>query len=804
MPFPTQSRLINNQWLRMFWDCLNDFECIDMLIEWCLLPCNLPGGQKMLVSLDHAHVVCDVDSFREIETGPVRAFQKRTLANIFTDLRLPMPDEVQKHSVHIRNFIASYRKPSKIVDCLFWNKDSACWPSLNDNDLNEILNYFCYEIDELGDVGKTRLRSLPIFVSLTDPVQTFSLESVDKCLVVKSEILTIYDGLQSLCISTNTLLIRHNAYHEKLYPALKCIICYNEGSTVHRHPLLKLYTNFILPNYSKFPNFETQMRHLEFVRNKLLTYKDILCILRSLKFIKDPKSSELKLAGDFYSPHKALFLTFCKADLPPEPFCRPEWKKLMELGGMKTVANKELFIQFAKQIQQSGKTDSSVAQAKVLIQNVFQLDNLEEESGFLDEISKIDFIPSYTVSTDHSFVCAQYAKDQLISFRESVPYKFESLVWTMQKLLPDYATKCSEIVLRKMHVQIKPNTDSVISHIHQVCEALQKQSNCNATAKGIIETFYKFLSNAAVTKQEIEIRLSQTPIIPILEHNIFAEAKYVVLNLKSEKEIKPYILKASVYFGKYFELFKALGAADEVSIIHYCRTLKLIKQKIRDSTMIPDELEIVKRAIQGIVVCLSSRQGDKLLKQKDTTLILYLLNEDKKLKPSQTLVIADKSGIRSRLTSQNKIEFICKWTKLGITQTNFDPNEVIMRLPPTMRPQLLSEVVMEDLINLSPPVHSTVVNDFKDFINGELFKYIVNRLVKTFQQIHSIQISKEEFDNIFSNLKSLEVHALKSIETVLIHEGQRLNGSESQQQMFYNRKQHILSKKRSRYSFKCF
>jgi hypothetical protein len=54
-------------------------------------------------------------------------------------------------------------------------------------------------------------------------------------------------------------------------------------------------------------------------------------------------------------------------NFPPDPFCKCEWNTLMVFAGMRSIVTKELFLTFARQIQQNGKGGNSEEQSKELI-----------------------------------------------------------------------------------------------------------------------------------------------------------------------------------------------------------------------------------------------------------------------------------------------------------------------------------------------------------------------------------------------------------------------------------------------------
>jgi hypothetical protein len=69
-------------------------------------------------------------------------------------------------------------------------------------------------------------------------------------------------------------------------------------------------------------------------------------------------------------------------------------------------------------------------------------------------------------------------------------------------------------------------------------------------------------------KNELKVRLEQTPIIYSIEHDILLPAANVILELPSHMEIKPYLVKCSEMYGSYFDLFRILGVSNDVTIVH--------------------------------------------------------------------------------------------------------------------------------------------------------------------------------------------------------------------------------------------
>jgi hypothetical protein len=78
----------------------------------------------------------------------------------------------------------------------------------------------------------------------------------------------------------------------------------------------------------------------------------------------------------------------------------------MVFAGMRSIVTKELFLTFARQIQQNGKRGNSEEQSKELILHLFKRPNIQAETAFLSEVSQINFISGYTVPQTILFIPA--------------------------------------------------------------------------------------------------------------------------------------------------------------------------------------------------------------------------------------------------------------------------------------------------------------------------------------------------------------------------------------------------------------
>jgi hypothetical protein len=93
----------------------------------------------------------------------------------------------------------------------------------------------------------------------------------------------------------------------------------------------------------------------------------------------------------------------------------------------------------------------------------------------------------------------------------------------------------------------------VISHVHNVCESLSHEKRKDKkVVQNIMQMFYEYFSTLSKEeKNELKVRLEQTPIIYSIEHDILLPAANVILELPSHMEIKPYLVKCSEMYGSW-------------------------------------------------------------------------------------------------------------------------------------------------------------------------------------------------------------------------------------------------------------
>ncbi|XP_063424962.1 sacsin-like [Mytilus trossulus] len=773
----SQNELPNSLWISEFWKYLGTlsgpfFE----LEEWCLFPAYFGQNKHMLLPFKLSYAILNIKGGDSVNFGSVH--------NILKKLSLPKPSRFNITSTHLPKFVSSTAQPEKLCECLVYHKELISSHCLSVYECDELLSFFDNKINL---IQWKQMRGLKLFTTIDNAI--VDLNGRSRVLVIKEGNSSIVlDGLDNWAYATNTYLIKHNANHGKMYEALNLQICICEKD---EHELLELYLEYILPEFQYLPQ-HFHCVHLEFVREKLLSTKNFRLKekLGSLKFIPMKHVSDLnrlKKASDFYNPRNIVFMTLCKeTQLPPFPYNQTVWEEFMISAGLIQDVSKEQFIKFAKQIQSQGPSPMSLRQSKVLTKHLFDQSNLKNDLEFLDEMSEICFIMPYIVQDTYADVFPQISTKNLVAFSASVPQEQFELAWTTDNILRSYAVPKDQFLFEKLKIKINPTEHNFALHLEQVCQSLQKGTIDDVDfVERFMNSIYEYLATLKERDNFIEI-ISSIPLIYVIKHNAFLEAKNVVLKEPETSEIKPYLLVGSEEYGKFNDLFRKLGATDEVTLDHYFRVLSRVKAVVNESVLVCEEFEVTEKAVRGMLTLLQFK-----LKPDNITVnepVLYLLSEHDRLEPSSMLIYGDSNLLQKRLEDQQTIKLMK--TMETFTEDMFDVDKCFELLPSNIRPQYLSKIVKEVLTTRCNRVKCEISSVLESFIGSKLFIHSMVRLVKTKMKRDKLQNILVE--DIISRFKSLRFCALESLTTVLTYNECHIEGSIENKPLFYDERENIV------------
>ncbi|XP_076091909.1 sacsin-like [Mytilus galloprovincialis] len=770
----SQNELPNSLWISQFWEYLGTltgpfFE----LEEWCLFPGYFGQNKHMLLPIKMSYAILNIKGGDSVNF--------RSVHDILKKLSLPKPSRFNFTSTHLSKFVSSTAQPGKLCKCLVYHKELISSHCLSVYECDELLSFFDNKINQ---IQWKQMRGLKLFTTIDNAI--VDLNGRSRVLVIKVENSSIVlDGLDNWADATNTYLIKHNANHGKMYEALNLQICICEKD---EHELLELYIEYILPEFQYLPQ-HFHCVHLEFVREKLLSSKN--CRLKeqlaNLRFIPMNDVGDLKKASDFYNPRNIVFKTLCnETQLPPLPFNQTIWGEFMISAGMIQDVSKEQFIKFAKQIQSQGPSSVTMHQSKVLTKYLFGQFNLHNDLEFLEQMREICFIMPYIVKNTYADISPQISTQNLVAFSASVSQEQFELAWTTDNILPTYAVPKDQHLFGKLNIKISPTENNFVRHLEQVFKSLQKGTD---TGEDFVKKFMTNIFDYLVTLNErdnfIE-RISSIPLVYVIKHNAFLEAKNIVLKEPETSEIKPYLLIGSEYFGMYNDLFRKLGAKDEVTLDHYFRVLSCVKAIVKEDILVYDELKVADKAVRGIFTLLQMKLDPAKIIVNEP--VLHLLSDKDLLQPSCNLIYGDSNSLKKRLKDQQKIQLMKTMDKF--TEDGFDVDKCFDLLPLCYRPQYLSKIVKEVLTTVHKRLSCEIGSVLESFISSELFILSMVRLAKTKMKREKLQ--ENLLEGISIRFKSLRFSALESVTTVLTYKGYHIEESMECKPLFYDEKENTV------------
>ncbi|VDI50995.1 sacsin [Mytilus galloprovincialis] len=769
-----QNELPNSKWISKFWEYLDTLSRPFIgLDKWCLFPAYMGQRKHKLLPFDLSYTILNIHRTDSIHFISVHDVLKK--------LSLPKPSRFNIKSTHLSNYVSSTAQPGKLSECLVYHKEIISNHSLLVNECDELLSFFN---NKINFQQWNQMKSLKLFTTINDKIVTLNGRS--RVLVIKAENSSIVlDGLDEWADATRTTLIRHHANHEKMYEALNVKICISE---VDEHELLEFYIAYILPEFQYLPQ-RFHFLHLEFVRDKLLSSNNsnLKEQLATLKFIPMKHVSDLKKASDFYNPRNIVFKTLCnETQLTPYPYNQTIWKEFMISAGMIQDVSKEQFIKFAKQIQSQGPGQISFRQSKVLTKHLFGQSNLKNDLEFLEQMREICFIMPYIVEDTYADIFPQISTTNLVAFTASISEEQFELAWTTDSILPSYAVPEDQFLFEKLNIKRNPTENNFARHLEQVCQSLQKAKIDDVD---FVERFMNSLYGYLVTLKERDNfikRISSIPLVYVIKHNAFLEAKNMVLKEPETCEIKPYLLVGSEQYGKFNDLFRKLGATDEVTLDHYFRVLSVVKAVVKENVLVCEEFEVTEKAVRGMLTLLQFK-----LKPHNITVnepVLYLLSEHDRLEPSSMLIYGDSYSLQNRLKDQQTIELMK--TMDTFTEDMFDVDKCFELLPSNIRPRYLSKIVKEVLTTMCNRVKCEISSVLESFIGSKLFIHSMVRLAKTKMKREKLQ--NKLVEDLISRFKSLRFCALESVTTVLAYNECHIEGSMENKPLFYDERENIV------------
>ena len=830
-PEDPKSPLPNRRWIYRFWDFLERStskileesdvadenktsfirDLLKPLSKWNILPATETSQSvdHYLVPLKMAESVLDFGNCGQSSKTLVEILRLLTLpelnSSVMASSSVGALSYTKTDSYKFAcNLVATLNTPHLLLTALNQklktNLDSLSG-RLKITEAESILDYFSRSVKDLREDDKETLRKLPFF-----PVAGGRLGAVQDSdvFVLPSEIPK--DEMDAVEPRFGCLFLEPRQSLSHLYKFLG----------FHQLSPANAYLKFILKCFQHL-RLKGKLAHLRYLRslifsesvpgkeNEEMEKEQLLDYLKVVPFIPAGDGSS-KTASSFYDPRNEVFRTMLSAEsFPPKMFDTNEWLDFLGKIGLITDVSQEDFVKFAFQVAneaESARTEEIYKKSEVLVHTLISWPNVVEK-GLLTRVRSIPFVASEPVKQSLEELCPPFGemkngKTPFIPFSGAVPIDYEEIVWTKAYLLPTWADprfnyraiasgcphrktdKYIKTFLAQLNVIKEPTIRLVISHCQAVSGIRDLRDKNPSTVTRVMERIYSFLQQKAASEPDLSILLQSARCILVERGKRFILPKQAVLELYEDLEIKPFLYRVPPEFGKFQSLFKLLGCSKTVTSAHYAMVLELLQKKCQEAKLHPNEIKMCSNAVRGLFDTL--QDDDESVKTLPNLYLPAVSPEcDSPNKPleanpvtlrqSEELIFDDAPTYGSRIHGIDQL-FLPDLRLMEVTlksaMTSF--KDLMMKLPASLQPQMLSSVVKE---KLSSPesleaVSIEAVSALKRQLTSVQFGHGFVRIIR------DANYKKKGFDegvigDVKRGLRSIELLSVKGVKTSLYH-----------------------------------
>ncbi|XP_015767806.1 PREDICTED: sacsin-like [Acropora digitifera] len=701
-----------------------------------------------------------------------------------------------------RLMVSSLKTPTSLLTCLDQKiaKDPHSSQRLEPSEGKEILHYFSRSVKCLQHSDRRMLRKLPFY--RTTHGGCIGLEEHRDVKVLPFGIPR--EEFELLEEVVDTIFLESCPSLSDLFDFIGLV----------RLSLVEVYCTYILPNLNVFSNKAREV-HLGYVLKALLS-TDSLSDDEELRLLDSMGSTPfipfedgcLKCARFFFDPIEDVFrIMLAEKKFPPPQFRSLEWLKLLRKIGLVHKVSQDQFKIFAEEVANEAKeaqTKKTYEKSRVLVKHLIRREDVVNE-GLLTAVCSIPFVACEPVRKELQDLCQPHeatinGPNSYCAFKGAVPSEYAEIVWTKAHLLPRWAIPsyyshelgCPqgvkkkhylEEVIKQSQIMINPTVELVVDHCQTLCFHLERQSerkrNSFSKLKEIMEENYTFLQNQVrQINTSTKAQLTSTPFILVEEGRRFVLPNHVVLELYEDLEIKPYLYRVPPEFGRFHLLFQFLGCCKNVGISHYVMVLEEVYRKCKTAKLHPNEVSICVKASKGFFEHLDKNEEvEDFPKVHLPAVIPRELKDDKlettplTLQESSTLIFNDVSSTYyDRLQKFNRY-FLLDLHVLKVRCSSYMTNfkDLLLKLPSTLRPKMLSCVVREELIDCqgAAMAASEAVKSLKQTLSSPQFCSGVIRLIRDVN-VQNEKFNEEVIGRIERGLHGIDIRIVSNLRTTLI------------------------------------
>jgi hypothetical protein len=374
---------------------------------------------------------------------------------------------------------------------------------------------------------------------------------------------------------------------------------------------------------------------------------------------------------------------------------------------------------------------------------------------------------------------------QLMCFAGSTSSSWDDCVWTVQALLPEWASpkyvltsRMSDengikFVCQHLNVDYEPRVSTVARHLQRLTTLIPKHVLQESASVEILSqslrSCYAFLNTrSAWNSQEIVDLLALVPCVLDKERHVLVRPNQSVTNLGAKREIFPYLISLPLDLGAYCALFHSLGTAkNDPKLSQYVAVLKEVAENAQGKYLECNERSAVCRAIEQVLELVDESESDSNLQLDDE---LYLPGDDWIMHKSSELIY-DNIGIGQSLDGLTKPLLISLKDKCGLSR-NFDVESLLKKLPSSSQPEFLSDVVHEEIQgNYTIVDDSPIAMRLARHLSSEQFRHGVARLIADRSQAAGNRRSEEQLMQLVERINNIRIQGVDKLTTCFHYMG---------------------------------
>ncbi|KAM4891364.1 sacsin-like [Sylvia borin] len=647
-----------------------------------------------------------------------------------------------------------------------------CWGDLEEQDVTALLSFVHGKLDSHA---LDQLRHLPLFQKFEGGF--VAVAPYSKVLLLRRQYLKVPLRAQALYdLDKDMLLLTPSPIHERLAKDLKWTFTDDQ----------KLFMSVVLPQLSQLTrqNLMEALR-LFFVLQPICdteSKKAIVAAFQKVAFIPDAHGT-LHLASYFYHDMLSFRTLRLQNRFVPKSFFKelnPNWNTvdfLIEVG-VRTSLSVEDFVALAEEIEHEATRATCHASGLLkrqqeMLRQLILLENSVSE-GFLRKIASIQFLPPLDISPNLMDLHPPFANcTKAVALKGSVSYleNVSELLWTSATILPK-SLALEERSLKAMGVLVEIPTALVVANLEHVCRAACLTELQISTRASVLHSMYSFLQTH-LNELDAE-HLAELPVV-LAKSGDMARPRQVVTSLPHKADFYPYLLTPHPQVAAFGDLLQHLGVVLVPTLSHYSHVLAQIYQESRGSGTLTSR--------QKKTVLLATRHFFQLLQEEpeppDCSAVaeLYLLSTANCLELSHRLCFNDCMPSETTRALEKTFVFMA-----ALPVSGCNVKWLLQRLPPHLRPRVLSEMTEQQLEEGGPqPCHygsqCPVQRRLQTLLVSPWFRLGLESLL---QWQNPKAMTGMEGDGGFA-VEQLKVQCCKDICTVLVHGGAKVEGSSQSQ-----------------------